>query len=103
MSHVLLWNHSFVATISSKLLVLNSWRYPRARPDLVLTMPSPIFLFVVSLPLLFRLLPEAYLEPYAWWDAKTLNDGQVGWRNMGWWEVGIAYDRWIELTQIDYR
>jgi hypothetical protein len=48
-------------------------------------------------------VPEAYLEPYAWWDAKTLNDGQARWRNMGWWEVGTAYDTQVELTRIEYR
>jgi hypothetical protein len=64
-------------------------------------MVSPIFLFFVSLPVAFRiipmLVPEAYLEPYAWWDARILNvpsdAGQKGWRNMGYWKVGSCANR----------
>ena len=55
----------------------------------------PLLLGVASLPLIFRLVPMVvpahYLEPYAYWNAATLNeqDGKVEtyWRNMGYWEV----------------
>lgn len=52
---------------------------------------------VAALPLIFRLIamvvPEPYLEPYAYWTSESLNlrEGETQatsrWRNMGYWEV----------------
>lgn len=60
-------------------------------------MLQPLLLIIGLIPLLFKLgpliLPETWLESYAYWDASTLNQtpGQDGrpsqWRNMGSWRV----------------
>ena len=52
-------------------------------------------LFIACLPLVLRaitfVVPDRYLELYAWWDARSLNgDGGSKWRNMGWWQVCLA-------------
>lgn len=62
-------------------------------------------IMVAALPLIFRLIamvvPEAYLEPYAYWSSNTLNlrPGQTEpttkWRNMGYWKVQYAVYTWL--------
>ncbi|ORX36410.1 hypothetical protein BD324DRAFT_642561 [Kockovaella imperatae] len=62
-------------------------------------MMHPLLIGVACLPLLFRLVPmivpEHYLEPYAYWNAGTLNeqDGKIEtyWRNMGYWDGIDSY------------
>lgn len=60
-------------------------------------MLQPLLLIIGLIPLVFKLgpliLPETWLESYAYWDADSLNqapgkDGrQAQWRNMGSWRV----------------
>ncbi|CAD6587699.1 MAG: hypothetical protein TREMPRED_004828 [Tremellales sp. Tagirdzhanova-0007] len=59
-------------------------------------MIHPALVFVASLPLIFRLVafvvPDQWLEPYAYWSAAQLNTRSEGddlkprWRNVGWWQ-----------------
>lgn len=60
----------------------------------------PLVASLTFLPLLFRFIPmfvpAHYLEPYAWWDAATLNTPaapgarQLRWNNMGYWDVSAV-------------
>ena len=69
-------------------------------------MIHPALVFVASLPLIFRLVafvvPDQWLEPYAYWSAAQLNTRSEGddlkprWRNVGWWQVG-AWDSAISI------
>jgi hypothetical protein len=54
------------------------------------------WLVVLALvPLIWRLavqfLPAQWTEPYAYWDADTLNDGLARWSNMGYWVSSVCH------------
>lgn len=61
------------------------------------------WLVVLALiPLIWRLaaqfLPAQWTEPYAYWDADSLNDGLARWSNMGYWAVSIHNPTAQKLT-----
>ena len=74
-------------------------------------MLQPLLLIIGLIPLVFKLgpliLPETWLESYAYWDANTLNQipGQEGrpsqWRNMGSWRVG-RHSTDLDTCQVGY-